>query len=44
MTQIKEISVNISKKIGNANFGSDMVSASITVSLENDSEVSEAYK
>ena len=44
MSQIKEISVNFSKKIGNANFGSDMVSASITMSVESDSEVSAAYK
>lgn len=44
MSKITEITVNVSKKIGNANFGSDMVSASITISLESDSEVSEAYK
>ena len=41
---VKEISVNISKKIGRVGeFGSDMVSASITMSIEDDVKVKEAY-
>ena len=40
----KEISVNVSKKIGRTGtFGSDMVSASITVSVDDESEVKSAF-
>jgi hypothetical protein len=39
-----EISVNISKKIGRTGeFGSDMVSASITKSIDDESEIKNAY-
>lgn len=42
---VKEISVNISKKIGRVGeFGSDMVSASITMSVEEDADVKLAYQ
>ena len=40
----KEISVNVSKKIGRTGtFGSDMVSASITVSVDDETEVKSAF-
>jgi hypothetical protein len=42
--QTKEISVNVSKKISKAGtFGSDMISASITITVDEDSEVGTAY-
>lgn len=41
---VKEIGVNISKKIGRVGeFGSDMVSASITMTVENDAEVKSTF-
>lgn len=39
----KEITVNVSKKIGQANFSSAMLSASITMTVEEGQEVSKVY-
>ena len=40
----KEITVNISKKIGKVKtFGSDMCSASMTISIEDETEIKQAY-
>lgn len=44
MNKVKEISVNVSKKLGQPHFGSAMVSASITVSVDDDAEVKSAFK
>ena len=36
MAEVKEITVNVSKKIGLPNYSSDMISASCTVTVDND--------